>query len=145
MSFCSSFLCIQIQSTKTRGWESIHLPLTKITFLGKYSVRKIHKYGLPKRPQRTILGKCGRLTLVGCQMPTKPLSHSPSLAWQGKKVRWKSSWVETRTGRSLTSYLHQQDWLNLGKINLVYRQLKIEWCFEKKTKPKNKNQRIKTT
>lgn len=46
---------------------------------------------------------CGGLTMADCQMPTELLSHSPSSTAQGEKRRWKSSFVELKTGRSLTN------------------------------------------
>lgn len=52
---------------------------------------------------------CVWLTLACCQIPTQPLSHSPSSATQRKKMRWKDLWFEIKTGKSLTSYHHGQN------------------------------------
>jgi len=49
----------------------------------------------------------------------------PLLSRTGEKNRagMKSSQAEIRTGRSLANYHHRQNSLNLGKINLMCRQL----------------------
>lgn len=46
-----------------------------------------------------------------------PARRPPSclLTEQGKKIGWKILWVEIKTGRSLTSYHHRQNRLNLWK------------------------------
>ena len=61
------------------------------------------------------------LTLAGCQVPTKATPSLPLLSWTGEtKNRTKGSWVDTRTGRSLGSYRHGQNRLDLGrKKNLL--------------------------
>jgi len=41
-----------------------------------------------------------------------------------EEKRKKSSWVEIKTGRSLTSYCHGQNRLDSQKSNLIYCQLK---------------------
>lgn len=63
---------------------------------------------------------CSGQTLISCQTPTQLLSHSPSLAGQGEKIRLKSSWVKIKRGRSLNSYHHGLKRLNIGIINLIY-------------------------
>jgi len=40
----------------------------------------------------------------------------PSSAEQGRENITKCSWVEIRTGRSLTCYLHGQNRLDMGKL-----------------------------
>jgi len=42
---------------------------------------------------------CGRLTLVGGQVPTKAALSLPSSAEQGRENTMKVSWVKRRTGR----------------------------------------------
>lgn len=83
---------------------------------------------------RNIQGKekppCSRLILVNSQMPTQPLSDSPSLARHREKIECKST--EVKTGRSFTNYHHRQKRLHLGKINLLL--IKIDLGSEK-TKP----------
>ena len=61
--------------------------------------------------------KCGGLTLAGCQVPTKAaLSLPPPQLDRGEKNITKGSWVEIRTGRSLSNYRHGQNKLDLGKL-----------------------------
>lgn len=55
------------------------------------------------------------LTLAGCQIPAKLLSHSPFSAIQEEKKRWKK-WVKIKLGSLLTSYHHGQNRLGLEKI-----------------------------
>jgi len=43
----------------------------------------------------------------------------------------KSLWVEIRIGRSLTSYRHGKNRLDMGKMNLIYCQLVTEKDREK--------------
>lgn len=60
---------------------------------------------------------CG-LTLDGCRPP--PLlcqSLSSAREWRGSQV--ESSYVEIRTGRSLTNWDHRRNKLSLGKTNLI--------------------------
>jgi len=45
------------------------------------------------------------------------LSH-PSSAAQREKIRWKSLWVDIKTGGSLTNYCGGQNRLNLGKMQI---------------------------
>lgn len=75
---------------------------------------------------------CSRLTLAGCLMPTQPLSQSPfSMRQGGEEIRWRSSWVETKTGRSLSSYHRVQNRLGVGKINLLPGKTELPglgWC-----------------
>lgn len=47
-----------------------------------------------------LLYNCGGLILAEQQMPTQPLSHSPSLTGWRRKNMMKGSWVKKRTGRS---------------------------------------------
>ena len=59
----------------------------------------------------------GGLTLARCQMPTKPLSYSPSSAGQGeRRIYQKSLWVKIKAWTSLTRYRHGQNRLNSGKL-----------------------------
>lgn len=68
----------------------------------------------------------GRLTLAGFQVRTEPPSHSPSSAEEWEKIRWKTLQVKIKPGILLTNYRHWQNRLGLGKISLMYFQLKIE-------------------
>lgn len=82
---------------------------------------------LTKLTVKHILGKLGAsystvvvsLTLACCLMSAQLLSYSASSMGQGEIVRWKSSWVEIKTGRLSTSYYHGQNRLTLGKIALL--------------------------
>jgi len=56
------------------------------------------------------------LDMAGCQVPTKPLHHSPSSTGQGKENTTKGSWVEIRTGRWPTIYRHRQSRFSSGKL-----------------------------
>ena len=78
---------------------------------------------------------CGGLTLAGCQMPTKWLCHSPSINNTGEKNTMKSSWVEVRTGRSLT-YCHRQNGLDLGKLVWFIASLNQNKIMRNKDKSK---------
>ena len=71
-------------------------------------------------------GYCGGLTMAGCQMATQLLSHSLSLTGQGEEMRLKSLRFKVKTGRSYTNYHQKQNRLDMGKINLIYIQLKIQ-------------------
>lgn len=64
---------------------------------------------------------CVGLTFACCQIPTQPISHSPSSITQRKKIRWKSLWVEIKAGRSLTSYHLGQTVLIWGKYFPYFR------------------------
>ena len=79
----------------------------------------------------SILG-CGGLTPAGCQVPTKAALSLPSSTGQGRENITKRSWVEIRTGRSLSSYLYRQNRLDLGK--LVYYQSNQSRIMRNKTK-----------
>lgn len=94
------------QQIRLKGRHVAH-----ISALLSFTVSFLHK---------TYLRRADR----GClPEPTQPLSHFPSSAGHREK-RWKRSWVEIKTGRSLTNYCHGQISLDLGKINLTYCQLK---------------------
>lgn len=54
--------------------------------------------------------------MASCQAPPWPLAHSPPQQDGGGNEEKKSSWVELKTGRSLTSYCHWKNCLDLGKI-----------------------------
>jgi len=56
-----------------------------------------------------VLDSHGGLTLARCQVPTKPLYHSPAHLDRGIKNTTKGSWVKIRTGRSLSNYRHGQN------------------------------------
>jgi len=59
--------------------------------------------------------------LAGHKVPTKVALSLPLLSsTEGRKNAMKGSWVEIRTGRSLSNYRHGQNTLSLGK--LVYYQ-----------------------
>lgn len=61
----------------------------------------------------------GGITLSGCR--TYPATLSLLLLnkiWEENKM--KVSWVEVRTGRSLTSYCHRLNRLILGQNNVIY-------------------------
>jgi len=47
----------------------------------------------------------------------------------------KGSWVEIRTGRSLTNYHHRQNRIDLRKINLIYYQSNLSRIMRHKTEP----------
>jgi len=67
---------------------------------------------------------CGLTLDCGPMCTQLGITHSTfSTGWE-EKIGWKSSWVETKTGRSLTSYHQRQNRLNLVKIYLIYSQLK---------------------
>lgn len=68
--------------------------------------------------------------MASCQTSTHPF-HLSSLSHSDRGMRWKGSWVETRTLRSLTNYQQEQNRLDLGKINFIYSQLKTELDGEK--------------
>lgn len=68
----------------------------------------------------------GGLNLTVCQVPTLPCSVSPSSIGHGEKIRWKSSWVKIRTGRSLINYCHIRTRFDLRMIGLIYCQLITE-------------------
>lgn len=61
--------------------------------------------------------------------PSQPLAHSPSSAGKQEKIGWKSSWVETKRGRSLNNYCCRQTRLKWGKINLL--PIKVDLGSEK--------------
>jgi len=66
---------------------------------------------------------CGGLTLAkGPDAHPAPLSMPLLNPLQDRErpIGWKSSGVETKTGRSLTDYHHGQTRLNSGKIDLTY-------------------------
>ena len=67
----------------------------------------------------SILG-CGGLTPAGCQVPTKAALSLSSSTGQGREKITKGSWVEIRTGRSLSNCHHEQNRLDLGKKKLIY-------------------------
>jgi len=56
------------------------------------------------------------VTWASSQTPTQLLTHSPCSTGQGQKAGWKTSWVEIKTGRSLTSHCHRQNRLSSGKL-----------------------------
>jgi len=62
------------------------------------------------------LPDCGGLAWLDARCPPKPLYHSPSSAGQERKNTVKGSWVKIRTRRSLTSYHHGQNIVDLGKL-----------------------------
>lgn len=81
---------------------------------------------------KNCLYKCGGLTVASSQLPTQPLTHSPSSTGQGEKIGWKTSWV--KTGKLLTSYGHKQKRLDLREW--IYCQLNRFWWWETKKKLK---------
>ena len=89
-----------------------------------------------ERMWETILKReCGGLTLAGHQALTKAALSLPSSAGQGRENITKGSWIEIRTGRSLTNYCHGQNRLDLGKkINLIYYQSNQSRIMRNKTK-----------
>ena len=74
---------------------------------------------------------CSGLTLAGCQVPTKAALSLPLLNWAGGENKTKGSWVEIRTGRSLTNYRHRQNRLDLGKNQFNLLLVKSEQDNEK--------------
>ena len=63
-----------------------------------------------------VLQSMVTLTLAGCQTPTQLLFRSTSSTWQEEKIRWKSSWVEIKPGKSLASHCQGQNRLDLEKV-----------------------------
>lgn len=47
--------------------------------------------------QSSLLCDCGRLTLAGCQVPTKAALPLPSSAGQWREYTTKGSWIKIRT------------------------------------------------
>jgi len=66
--------------------------------------------------QKAVTSACGGLTLAGFQVPVKAALSLPYSGGQGRQNITKGSWVEIRTGRSLTNYCHRKNRLNLGKL-----------------------------
>lgn len=60
-----------------------------------------------------------------------PTAHSLPARWAEKTAREKSR-VKMKTWRSLISYYCKQNRLNLGRINLIYCQLKYIWVVRNK-------------
>jgi len=82
--------------------------------------------------QRSIfLSHCGGLTLARCQVPSKDTLSLHLLSWMGRENILKGSWIEIRTGRSLTNYCHGQNGLDLEKINLNLLLIKTVYSYEK--------------
>ena len=113
------------------------LPPALVGSVGRHkaSERVSEREGFSFMRYRELLrGKhaCDRLTLVGCQVPTKPLYHSPSSTEQGRENTMKDSWVEIRTGRSLSTYSHGQNRLDWGKLINQSNQSRI---MRNKNKP----------
>ena len=82
-----------------------------------------------------FVNSCGGLTVAGRQVPTKAALSLPSSAGQGRENEMKGSWVEIRTGRSLSNYHYQQNRLDVGKkINLIYYQSNQSRIMRNKTK-----------
>lgn len=51
-----------------------------------------------------------------------------SLMEQGEKIRWKSSWVKIKTGKSLTNYCQtKQTWLGRNWFNLSPIANRVGW------------------
>lgn len=81
----------------------------------------------------------------GCETSTQLLSHSLSHSLslshsgQGKKTKWKSSWIKVN---HLTATVNGETRLDLEKNNLIYCQ-RVEW-WETKTKAKAPSARILT-
>lgn len=73
------------------------------------------------KPEISIIlyHSCGRLTVASCQLPAQTLSHSLYSTGQMKKIGWKRSWVEIKTGISLSSYHHGHNRHDLGKKKYI--------------------------
>lgn len=79
--------------------------------------------GIYKESNKRILVKeCSGLTLAICQMPTQLLSV-PLLNWAEEENRMKKlmGWDKDR---EVTNCHHGQNRVDLGKINVIYCQLK---------------------
>lgn len=59
---------------------------------------------------------CCGLTSAGGQTPTQLLSHSPSSAGLGEKIKRKSLCVKIKAERLLVSYHYRQNGHNMGRI-----------------------------
>ena len=103
----------QEEATAPGGSLLMTLQNTHCWITAKDSVRDLYFY-------YSTLGCCGGLTLPWCQVPTKAALSLPLLSWTRERNIMKGSWVEIRTGRSLTNYCHWQNKLDLGKMNLNY-------------------------
>ena len=65
-----------------------------------------------------VLSKCRGLSPAGHKAPRSPSLTPPLRRDREEKIQQKGSWVETRTGRSLTNYGHRKNRLDFwGKIN----------------------------
>lgn len=90
----------------------------EVTWQTSYS-KLGHCYILTELSRAFFTWALGWVCLAKGQTPTQALSHYPSSRGQGEKIRSKNSWVKMRTERSLTTYCHGQNRLNLRKINLL--------------------------
>jgi len=77
----------------------------------------------------------GGLTLAGCQVPTKATLSLPLLSWTGDKKSNESLVCRDQDReRSVSSYYHDQDRLDAGKINLICYQSNQSTIIRNKTK-----------
>lgn len=75
--------------------------------------------------------RCCRLTHLAAR---PSWSLTPPLQQNGENIKWISSWVEIRLGRSLTNYHHRHNRLNLGKTNFITNS---KWARTIRNKSKN--------
>lgn len=130
------FVCLMVhlinkidQQSGKKFCSLMKIPKSENISVRKHVLRFAPGYSLAQLPflwkiriERKI--NCGGLTLASCWRPTQPLSHSPFSVRMGEKIRWKSSQLEIKPGRSLSSCHHR---LDVGKIHLLYWQLKYIW------------------
>lgn len=64
---------------------------------------------------------CAGLTFAKSHAPAQLLTLPPQWDRQRKQeeLEWEGSWIESKTERSLVSYHHGQNRLNIGNINLL--------------------------
>ena len=84
-----------------------------------------------------IITVCDGLTLARCQVPTKA-AVTPLLNWTGeRKYNERLMGRAEARERSLTSYRHRQNRLDLGKMNIIYYQSNQGRIIRNKTKSSN--------
>lgn len=79
-------------------------------------LNKYQKYAYTHEQCDYYIDRCVGVALAGCQELTKTVLSLSSSAKQGRENVTESSWVEIRTGESLSSYCHVQNRLILWKF-----------------------------